>query len=160
MDRGLDLSTHQFHAQGGNLADQHIAITVDNQTRQTVGLAEHQAIAVPGIKPLAQRQRTAQALDQQCMAHGNVSVAAEDAGTDQRLRIDATVADKGFTMIDDAHRSTGRKGGQRRRSRIDFVGEHPEVPGSQALVLVAFEAQHGESGGNRVMHRGFQTVYV
>ena len=72
--------------------------------------------------------------------------AAQDAGADQRMRIDIGVAEELIAVgHHPRHRADG-KVGQRRGIVVHLVGEHPQVSGAQPPVFAALQAQHRQRG--------------
>ncbi len=121
----------------------HVAVAVEHQPRQAVGLAEHQPVVGLRVQPLAQRQRHVEPLHSSARSDGLVGIAADDARADQRVRIDVGVAQELVAVRDAAApRAPGAKRRQRRRGDVDLVAEHPQVPGADAAVLAALQAQH------------------
>jgi hypothetical protein len=75
--------------------------------------------------------------------------AAQDAGADQRVRIDVGVAQEQVAIGQHARHAPDGEIGQRRGLVVHLVGEHPQVTGAQPPVLAALEAQDRELGKRR-----------
>ena len=141
-----DLGLEALHAGGADLADDHVAVPVEHQSGQPVGLAVNQAIERRGIQSLAERERDLQAVDEQWSARRIASIAAEDARADQRVRIDVSVAEEPLAIADHAAQRAGREARERRAVRVDLVAEHPQMARAEAPVFPRFQAQFGQGG--------------
>ncbi|OGI42965.1 MAG: hypothetical protein A2150_04035 [Candidatus Muproteobacteria bacterium RBG_16_64_11] len=63
------------------------------------------------------------------------------------MRIDVAAAERLAGGILDDHRLAGLEAGQGRGLGIDLVAEHPQMPGTQAVVFAGTQAQGGEGHG-------------
>ena len=88
-------------------ADDDVAVAVEHQAGQPVGLAVHQPVERRVVQPLAQRERDLQAVHDQRLARRMRGIATEDARADQRVRIDVGVAEELVAIADDAAQRAG-----------------------------------------------------
>jgi hypothetical protein len=160
--RGREHATHgrfdhgaqQLHAERGHLADDHVAVAVEHQPRQSVGLAENPAVIWAGRKTLAQRERGLEPLRHQRPVDRMRGMPRNDARRDQRAGIDVGIAEE-LPAIGEHPREAARLAGRERRGgRIHLVAEHPKMPGAQATIFATLELQIGQNLGVGSGQRG------
>ena len=93
---------------------------------------------------------TLQALLDELAIERLVGLATDDAGADQRMRIDVGVAEETARCAPAAHeRARLRSARQRRAGDVDFVAEHPGVPGRMRRSSPRFRRSTGSDGDGR-----------
>ena len=109
LDRRDDRRLERFHAGRAGLADDDVAVAVEHQAGKAVGFAVHEPIEGLRINALAQGQRDLQSMPDQGLAWRIGRVPAEDAGADQRVRIDVGVAQEAVVIATTRHNAPGSK---------------------------------------------------
>ena len=72
----------------------------------------------------------------------------EQPRADERVRIDVSQPERPVVMGENAHQFASLEFAERRLLGIDFVAEHPQMPGVEAAVFVALQAQRGQVRGS------------
>ena len=156
LERGLDIPAALFHRKGGDLAHQHVAVTIHHQPGQIVRLAIDQPVVLAAHIALPQRQRRTNPAGKQFGAYRLFLGATHHPRTDQRMRIAQRVAQEPLAVVEHAHGRAGLDGRQRRAGGIHLVREHPAVSRADARIFVALQHQRRQVGAARICHsRGF-----
>jgi hypothetical protein len=149
--QNLSESVQQRRAQGlrgggVQLDGEKIAIAVDDDARQAIRLGMDQPVEPAGIEPLAQGERRGKAAREEVAIDGFVGAPGQDAGRDQRARIEPGERQELAARGDQPNEAAGR---QRACARIhgDLVGEDPGVAGAHALVPAGEQSQFGQGHG-------------
>ncbi len=128
-----------FHAGRADLRDTGVAETVDDETRQAVGLAVHEAIVRRGVQALTQHERLPQARLEPGLVRNLPGL--EQARAYQGLRVDVGQPQRAVIVREHAHEVSRREFRERRLLRVDFVAEDPEMAGLQPSIFIAPEPQ-------------------
>src|SRR5207302_1161457 len=130
--RRLDLVLERLHAGGRDLADDEVAVTIEHEPRQQVRLAEHPAAVLRLAELLAQDERRREPPLDERAVHRLSRVAGQDARADERVRIDAHVAEERIARSAQLRHRADIEGRERRAGGVDLVAEHPQVPRGEA----------------------------
>ncbi len=141
LDYGV---AHTLHAGRGDLHHQHLAVTVHHQPRQAVAFAKYQPVVRRIKQPLAQFQRRAQPPFQQAGVKLRVGAPAEQACTDQRMRVDIRRAQQLARCCLHIGKRACLEACQRRAPGVHFIAVDPDMPGLQAALFVLPEDQARE----------------
>ena len=146
LQGGQDLGARPFHAGGGDLDHQQVAVAVHHQAGEAVAFAKDEPIEGLVVKLLAQGQGLADPLLPQGWPQGPAGIMGDQAGADQGVGIDVAVAEGMAAVAEDLDRLAGLEALERRRLGIDLVAVNPAMAGEQAAILVFVEAQGGWAG--------------
>ncbi len=144
--RRLDLVLERLHAGGRDLADDEVAVTIEHEPRQQVRLAEHPAAVLRSAEFLAQDERRREPPLDERAVHRLSRVAGQDARADERVRIDAHVAEERIARSAQLRHRADIECRERRAGGVDLVAEHPQVPRGEAPIFAALQAQDARSG--------------
>jgi hypothetical protein len=144
-DRRFDLCLEALHAERTDLADDDVAVTVEHEPRQPVRFAENPAVVGRRRQPVAQLQSLSQTGRKPGTSDRRLALARQDTSGDQRRGIEVGNPQGLAAVADDTHLRTRLEAGKRRRRRVDFIAEDPQVPGAQAPVFAPAQSQLGEA---------------
>src|SRR6185312_8366793 len=128
-----------------------IPVAVENESRQTVGLAEYEPIVRLAVESLPQSERCPQPRLDELATDGMGGVPAEDARADERVRVDVGIAEELAPLRLDLREIARRERRQRRRVGIDLIAEDPQMSRGQAPLFAASGVAHGRGRHRRWM---------
>ncbi len=138
-----------LHARGADLSDNDVAVSVDHHARQSVGLAVSQPVPGRRVEALTERERYLQPMHEERLAGRVPGVAAQDAGADERMRVDVGIAQEAVAIAHDTAERPACEARERRALGIHLVAEDPEVTRGDPAVLAVLQSQFGERGALR-----------
>jgi hypothetical protein len=107
LQGGQDLGARPFHAGGGDLDHQQVAVAVHHQAGQAIAFAKDQPVKGLVVKLLAQRQGLPDPLLPQGRAQGPAGIMGNQAGADQGMRVDIAMAERMAAVAEDLDRLAG-----------------------------------------------------
>ena len=130
----------RLHPRGIGLQRQRVAVAVDDQAGQAIGLGMDQAVVGRVVELLPQRQRGAEPALRPVQVEHRAGVAVQPPGGDQAVRVEAPGAVVPAVVALQPHRAAGRQGAGR-RGHGDLVREGPGVAGLHPLVVARQQAE-------------------
>jgi hypothetical protein len=130
FDGRFHFGTQAVDARGPALRDHGVAVAIEHEAGQSIGLAEHQPVIRLPVEFFAQRQRDAQAVHQQRCVEWIGRIAPDDSRRDQRARIHVCIAEELIAVGQHLHRGARLELCQRRGGRIHFIAEDPQMAGA------------------------------
>ena len=143
-----------IHAARQYLHREHVAIAIDHESRQLIGLAIHHSYRVLArVKCLAGALRALETLDEE-VGVDLVAAARQHARADQAVAIDVGLAKERAALIQHLDDATVL---DRALPLLDLVGEDPRVAAANPAILAA--SQHEPSGTDGRGHRWLLSMW-